>query len=145
MAPCNNHPQPRTLKTKHITENHIIIPRTPTNLPNPSPPQQPPLTQPPNNITSNPSKYPIHTITEHKLNIRKDKYKITNEYNTYKCQWILPNNIIYNKWIPQRELFPINQPLVTTHNLNTTKKLLHEATTQPLQKHRKHTPQSNTK
>ena len=46
----------------------------------------------------------------------KDKYKITKVYQTFLCQWNLPNNIVYNKWIPQREIFPLNLPHVIEHN-----------------------------
>ena len=47
----------------------------------------------------------------------KDKYKFTKNYDTYLCQWILSNHTTYNKWIPQRELFSYNQPLVIKHNI----------------------------
>ena len=46
----------------------------------------------------------------------KDKYKITKIFNTYLCQWTLQNNTIYNKWVPQKDLFPFNHPTVITHH-----------------------------
>ena len=80
--------------------------------------QQP---NPPPNIKNNPLRFPIHTILNHKSNETKDKYKITRKYNTYLCQWTLQNNITYNKWMPQRELFPLNQLPVIEHNIKLLK------------------------
>ena len=53
--------------------------------------------------------------------IRKDKYKITKKFNTYLCQRTLQNNTIYNKWLPQGDLFPLNQPQVIEHNTKLLK------------------------
>ena len=71
---------------------------------------------PPLNIKNNRVRYPIHSILDHKEIKTKDKYEITKEYQTFLYQWNLPNNIIYNKWIPQRELFSLNLPNVIEHN-----------------------------
>ena len=121
-TPCTRHPHPRTLKPQFITHNHTLLPRiqtTPTNTPRP---QQTHMPNPPINTINNPLRFPIHTILNHKANETKDKYKLTIKHNTYLCQWILQNNITYHKWLPQRTLFPLNQPLVIEHNL----KLLNE-------------------
>ena len=114
--PCDNHHPPHTLKEEYITLNHNIEPRTtktPIHLPTPPHPPQP---LPPPNIRNNPIRYPTHSILNHKVIKRKDKYKITKEYQTILCQWNLPNNIIYNKWMPQREIFPLNLPHIIEHN-----------------------------
>ena len=59
-----------------------------------------------------------HTnFPHHKSNVSNDKYKITKKYNTYLCQWTLENKITYNKWMPQKDLFPFNHPTVITHNI----------------------------
>jgi len=114
--PCQIHLPPRTLKNKYKIYNHRIIPRTPTNpVQVPQPPQQP---APPQNIKNDPIKFPIRTILNHKTITTKDKYKIPKKYNTYLCQWIDSNHITYNKWLQQRELFPLNLPTVIHHNIN---------------------------
>ena len=95
--------------------NHNVEPRireTPTHPPTPLYLPQP---KPPFNIKNNPIRYSIHSILDHKEIKTNDKYRITKVYQTFLCQWILPN-IIYNKWIPQRELFPLNLSNVIEHN-----------------------------
>ncbi len=122
--PCQRHPQPHTLKERYISNNQEMTPRIPENplhLLLPQQPQPQPPT-PPSNVKNNPIWFPIYTITNHKTHKTKDKHKITKIYNTYLCQWTLQNNITYNQWIPQRELFPLNQPTVINHNINLLKK-----------------------
>ena len=58
------------------------------------------------------------------LNIRNgrsctytDKYKITKKYASYLCQWRLPNETTYNKWLPQKELFPWNNQNAINHKI----------------------------
>ena len=118
---CVIHPQTRTLKTRYISENSELTPRVQKNPPHLIPPQQPLQPNPPSNIKNNPLKFPIHSILSHKSNETKDKYKIYKKFNTYLCQWSLPNNTTYNKWLPQGELFPLNQPLVIEHNIELLK------------------------
>ena len=114
---CTQHPPARTLKTQYISNNQNLTPRTSINPPLPQALQTPHHPNPPPNIIHHPQKYHISTILDHKTLTVKDKYKITKKYTTYLCQWIQPNNITYNKWMPQRELFPLNYPTVTKHNL----------------------------
>ena len=114
LNPCTNHHLPCTLKEEYISRDHYIEPRSiesPIHPPMPPHPLQP---KPPLNIKNNPTRYPIHSIIDHKEIKNKDKYKITKKYQTFLYN--LPNNIIYNKWMPQRELFPLNTPNVIEHN-----------------------------
>ena len=113
---CPIHILTRTLKTQYISDTREIHPRMTEGPIHPIPPEQPQYPNPPIKIINNPSKFSIHTIISHSNKKTKDKYKITKNYDTYLCQWILSNHIIYNKWISQREFFPYNQPLVTKHN-----------------------------
>jgi len=117
-TPCPNHTQNQTLKTQYISENRELHPRTIEGPIHPPTSQQTQQPHPPPNITNNPNKFPIHAIIDHKLKETKDKYKITKNYNTYLCKWILQNHTTYFKWMPQREFFPFNLPLVIKHNTN---------------------------
>ena len=76
----------------------------------------PPQPKPSLNIKNNPIRYPIHSILDHKEIKTNDKYKITKKYQTFLCQWNLPNNTIYNKLMPQRKLFLLNLPNVVEYN-----------------------------
>ena len=114
---CTLHLPARTLKTKYISNNQNLMPRTPDNPPVPQAQQTPHHPNPPPNIIQRPQEYHKSTILAHKIITIKDKYKITKNYDTYLCQWTQPNNNIYNKWMPQQELFPPNYPTVTQHNL----------------------------
>ena len=114
---CVIHPQTRTLKTRYISENSELTPRVQENPPHLTTPQQSLQPNPPPNIKNNPLKFPIHSILSHKSKETKDKYKIYKKFNTYLSQWSLHNNTTYNKWLPQGELFPLNQPLVIKHNI----------------------------
>ena len=97
LNPCTNHHPSCTLKEEYTTMDHNMEPRTrktPIHPPMPPHPSQP---KPPLNIKNNPIRYPIHSILNYKEIKTKDKYKITKKYQTFVCQWNLPNNIIYNK------------------------------------------------
>ena len=116
LNPCTNHHPPHTLKEDYITRDHNIEPRSREIPINPPMPLHPPQPKPLLNIKNNPIRYPIHSILDHKEIKTKDKYKITNKYQTFLCQWNLSNNTIYIKWMPQRELFLLNLPNVVKHN-----------------------------
>ena len=116
QIPCANHHLPHTVKQKYITLNNNIELRIRETPIHPLIPSHPPYLLPPLNIKNNPIRYPIHSMLDHKENKTKDKYKIIKKYQTYLCQWNLPNNITYNKWMPQRKLFPSNRPMVIQHN-----------------------------
>ena len=116
QTPCVNHHPPRTLKEEYITLAHNIEPRTTETPIHPPTLQHPPQPLPPPNIKNNPIRYPIHSKLDHKEIKTTDKYKITKEYQTFLCQWNLLNNIVYNKWMPQREIFPLNLPYIIEHN-----------------------------
>jgi hypothetical protein len=85
--PCNRHPQARILKENYISENNTLTSRIQKNPPPQSTHQH----------NKNPLRFPIQTISNHKINEIKDKYKITKKINTYLCQWSLQNNTTYNK------------------------------------------------
>ncbi|HYP43504.1 MAG TPA: hypothetical protein VEQ18_05730, partial [Candidatus Nitrosocosmicus sp.] len=96
---CNEHYPQRTLKKDYITLNHHIRPKLiipPIHPPTPPHYLHP---RPPQNIRNNPATFPIETIIDHKDINTKDKYKIPKQYQSNLCQWNLPNNIIYNKWV----------------------------------------------
>ena len=114
--PCDNHHPPHTLKEEYIKLDHNIEPRIIEDPIHPPTPPHPPQPLPPLNIKNNPTRYPIHSILDHKETKTKDKYKITKVYQSFLYQWSLLNNIVYNKWIPQREIFPLNLPHVIEHN-----------------------------
>ena len=122
QTPCDNHHSPRTLKEEYTIQDHNITPRTTETPIHPPTPPHPPQPPPPPNIKNNPTRYPIHSIIDHKEIKTKDKYKITKEYRTFLCQWRLSNNIIFNKWMPQRDIFPLNLPHVVTHNTSLLEK-----------------------
>ena len=92
--PCDYHHPPRTLKEEYITPDHNIESRT----------IETPYT-------------PRHHHTHHN-HYPHPTYKIKKTYQTFLCQWNLPNNIIYNKWLPQREIFPLNLPHVIEYNIS---------------------------
>ena len=52
-------------------------PKITVNQLQPIPPQHPQQPHPPANILNNPSRFPIHSIINHKLTVTQDKYKIT--------------------------------------------------------------------
>ena len=61
--------------------------------------------------------YPIHSILKDCPHTYKDKDKFTKKSTSYLCQWILPNETIYNKWLPQNDLFPWNNQNTINHNI----------------------------
>ena len=97
--PCNNHHPPRTLKKEYIILDHNIEPRIAESHTHPPMPPHPPQPLSSPNIKNNPIRHPIQSILNHKEIKTKDKYKITKKYQTFLCQWNLPNSIIYNKWM----------------------------------------------
>ena len=89
LNPCDKHHPPHTLKEEYITLDHIIRPRTPKIPIHPPTPPHPLQPIPPLNIKHNPTRYPIHSILNHKEIKTKDKYKITKKYQTFLYQWNL--------------------------------------------------------
>ena len=59
----------------------------------------------------------MHSIIKDRLNTYKDKNQITKKYTSYLCQWLLPNETIYHKWLPQKDLFPWNNQNTINHNI----------------------------
>jgi hypothetical protein len=102
--PCNQHHLPHTLLPQYI----ISIPPT---LPNQrptihTPPSHPLHPLPPRFILNNLTQFPILNIIDHKEHKLFDTNKIVKKYTSYLWQWILPNQQIYNKWLPQHKLLP---------------------------------------
>ncbi len=127
---CVIHPLARTLKTKYVSNNQHIVVRTPNNPPQAPNPQLQYHPNPPPHIINNPIRFGINIVLDHKINVSKDKYKITKNYNTYLCQWNTRNHDTYTKWMLQRDLFPHNYPSTVTHNIalltNYYKQLQHK-------------------
>ena len=121
-TPCPNHTQTRTLKATYISENNNLNTRITETPIHTITPQHTQRSHPPPHIIQNPHKFPITNKINHKLNKTKDKYKIIKIFTTYLCQWIIQDHTIYNKWLPQREIFPVNQPTVIDHNINLLSK-----------------------
>jgi hypothetical protein len=109
--PCPNHYPPSTLLPQFIILNHHIDPPQP-NIQQPIPimdrPPPPPL-----NIWAQLKHTPIHSIIDHKTNIKKDQFTITKTYHSYLCQWRLNNNNSYAKWVPQSYMY---HNYYTNHN-----------------------------
>ena len=61
--------------------------------------------------------YPIHSIIHDRSHTYIDKNHITKKYTSYLCQWITPTDFIYNKWLPQRDLFPWENQNTINHNI----------------------------
>jgi hypothetical protein len=72
---------------------------------------------PPQNLLKNLSHFPIQTILDHKTHKIFDKYKIIKKYTSYLCQWTLPNQAIYTKWLPQHKLIPWTIQTTPNHNI----------------------------
>ena len=115
--PCTRHLPACILKLRYISNNQNLISKVPDSPSQSLIPQQQLHPNPPPNVINNPMRFAINKILDHKTKIIKDKYKITKKFNTYLCQWTLQKNIIYNKWMQQKELFPLNHPTVITHNI----------------------------
>ena len=47
----------------------------------------------------------------------KIKTKLQKKYTSYLCQWVFPDETIYNKWLPQKNLFPWNNQNTIHHNI----------------------------
>ena len=114
---CPTHPLPNTLKDAYKIQNHHIQPRTNRHNIHPPPPPPPEYPKPPAHIQNNPIQFPIHSIIKDHPHTYTDKNKITKKYTTYLCQWMLPNETIYHKWLPQKDLFPWNNQNTINHNI----------------------------
>jgi hypothetical protein len=112
---CTQHYLPRTLLPQYIIRNPHILPSQ--RLSTPHPPPHPLYPLPPQFILNNLIHFPIHSILDHKEHKIFDKYKIIKKYTSYLCQWILPNQCIYTKWIPQHKLLPWTIQTTPNHNI----------------------------
>ena len=61
---------------------------------------------PPRYFTQNLIWYFINHILNHKKHKILDSNKIANKYISYFCQWTLPHQRTYHKWLPLHKLFP---------------------------------------
>ena len=103
---CLTHTTPNTLKAAYKIQNHHINPnisRHNIHLMSPPLPEYP---KPPSRIQHNHTQFTIQSIINNHPHTYKNKHKIIKHYTSYLCQWILPNETKYHKWLPQRELFP---------------------------------------
>ena len=111
------HPPPNTLKAPYRILNHQLHPRIHTQYAH-SPPLPPPEhPRPPIHIQHKHSLYPIHSIINDRSHTYIDKNNITKKYTSYLCQWIAPNDLTYNKWLSQRDLFPWESQNTINHNI----------------------------
>lgn len=113
---CTTAPCPSTCTnpcTLHHLTNTLLLQyhSPPTHPETHSPPISPPHPiSHPSQITANP---PLHTL-QHidkilaiKPTQRTCKHThTTSKSHTYHCQWQLHDTITYNKWIPEKKLFP---------------------------------------
>jgi hypothetical protein len=82
--PCPNHYPSYTLLPQFIIPNHHIdLPQSNIQQPIPIMDRPPP---PPLNIWAQLKHTPIHSIIDHKTNIKKDQFTITKTYHSYLCQ-----------------------------------------------------------
>ena len=113
---CPTHTTPNTLKDEYKILNHNI-PLNPqihhTYVPPSIMVEYP---KPPPYILKDPTHFPIYKIKNDRPCAHTDKYKIKKKYTSYLCQWTLPNNITYDKWLSQKELFPWNNQNAIYHN-----------------------------
>ena len=114
---CPTHTSPNTLKHIYQIQHHHIITRTHGHTPHPPPPPLSSNPRPPLPIQNNPTHYPLHSILNDRPHTYKDTNQITKTYTSYLCQWKLPNATVYNKWLPQRHLFPWNNQHTINHNI----------------------------
>jgi hypothetical protein len=113
--PCNQHHLPRTLLPQYLINIPPTLPnQRPTLHPLPSHPLHP---LPPRFILNNLTQFPILNIIDHKEYKLFDTNKIVKKYTSYLCQWILPNQQIYNKWLPQHKLLPWNVQNTPTNTI----------------------------
>ena len=111
------HVAPNTLKTAYKILNHHIYLRIRNH--NEHPPPIPPLKHPklPLHIQKDHNLHPIHSIINHRSRTYIDKNNITKTYTSYLCYLITPNELIYDKWLPQRDLFPWENQNTINHNI----------------------------
>ena len=103
--PCPTHMTPNTLRNKYKILNHDIHIRPQerhTQLPPPLSSEHP---KPPPYILKDPTHFLIQTIKNDRPCAYTYKYEITKKYTSYLCQWTLPNETTYNKWLPQKSCF----------------------------------------
>jgi hypothetical protein len=111
----HSHYPPRTLLPQYIIYHPHILPSQ--RIPTPYPPPHPLYPLLPRFILNNLIHFPIQTILDHKEHKIFDKYKIIKKYTSYLCQWTLPNQCIYTKWIPQHKLLPWTTQTTPNHNI----------------------------
>ena len=111
------HAAPNTLKTSYKIFNHHIHLRIRNHneYPPPIPPFEHP--KPPLHIQKNHNLHPIHSIINHCSHTSIGKNNITKTYTSYLCHWITPNELLYGKWLPQRDLFPWENQNTINHNI----------------------------
>ena len=114
---CLVHPPPNTLKTPYRILNHQLHPRIRTQYAHPPPLPPPEHPRPPIHIQHKHSLYPIHSIINDRSHTYIDKNNIIKKYTSYLCQWIAPNDLTYNKWLSQRDLFPWESQNTINHNI----------------------------
>jgi hypothetical protein len=103
---CNQHHPPRTLLPQYIINIPPTLPNQHSTIQ--TPPSHPLHPLPPRFVLNNLTQIPIQNILDHKEYKLLDTNKIVKKYTSYLCQWILPNQQIYNKWLPQHKLLPWN-------------------------------------
>ena len=116
--PCQQHPPPRSLKNKYIIRQNNILPQSPTAPIHPPNSHILPLPPPPNDMLKNPQQFPIHKILDHKQKQSKDHNGIKRTVTSYLCQWTTTNNLTYNKWQTQRDLYPYCETNICNHHTN---------------------------
>ena len=114
---CLTHTTPNTLKNEYHVQNHNIHTRPREHNTHPPPPPPLEYRKPPLHILKDPTNFPIHIILNNRPSTYKDKYKITKKFTTYLCQWSFLDEVTYNIWLPQRDLFPWNNQNTINHNI----------------------------
>ena len=95
----SNHSSTKTTKRTPPTHTTIRTPKTPLHVQN-------------NHIL-----YPIHSIIHDRSHAYMDKNNITKTYTSHLCQWRIPNELVYAKWLSQRALFPWENQNTINHNI----------------------------
>ena len=109
---------PNTLKSIYKIPCHHLNTRPSRHNAHPHRPPHPDYPKPPLHIQHNHIQYPIHSILNNRPHTYTDTHQITKTYTSYLCQWTLPNATTYNKWLPQKALFPWNNPHTINHNIS---------------------------
>ena len=109
---------PNTLKSIYKIPCHHLNTRPSRHNAHPHRPPHPDYPKPPLHIQHNHIQYPIHSILNDRPHTYTDTHQITKTYTSYLCQWTLPNATTYNKWLPQKALFPWNNPHTINHNIS---------------------------